>query len=290
MELKPSTRKGKRYMAVFPDGTITHFGSATMENYTIHGDEARKKAYLRRHKKNEDWTDPKSAGALAKYILWNKPTIEASLADYRETFGLGLSAKKVEYMTSSAYKDTKQVGNIGKFVLDPKLSTDETKVWVNHSKKEVAVSNRGTKGMLDWLNNAAFAMGKYDITPRFQRAKSIQNAVLKKYKGYKITNLGHSQGGIITKKLNDAGMTDAVINVNPAVMPMERKPKKNETTIKSSTDVVSVFHRKGANDIVLKDKTGNLLEEHKTNIVGRLDPKQVIGTGAGIGQLFPFIE
>jgi len=69
MELKPSTRKGKRYMAVFPDGTITHFGSATMENYTIHGDEARKKAYLRRHKKNEDWTDPKSAGTLAKYIL-----------------------------------------------------------------------------------------------------------------------------------------------------------------------------------------------------------------------------
>jgi len=211
--------------------------------------------------------------------------------------GLGLSAKKVEYMTSSAYKDTKQVGNIGKFVLDPKLSTDETKVWVNHSKKEVAVSNRGTKGMLDWLNNA-------DITPRFQRAKSIQSAVLKKYKGYKITNLGHSQGGIITKKLNDRGMTDAVINVNPAVMPMERKPKKNETTIKSSTDVVSVFHRKGANDIVLKDKTGNPLEEHKTNIVGRLDPKQVVGTGkwenpfktpygrmpTGIGQLFPFIE
>lgn len=290
MELRPSTRKGKRYMAVFPDGTITHFGSATMENYTIHGDEARKKNYLRRHKKNEDWNDPKSAGALAKHILWNKPTIEASLKDYKETFGLGLSAKKVEYMTKSAYKDTKEVGNIGKFKLDPKLSTPEVKVWVNDTKREVAVSNRGTKGMMDWGNNVMAMAGKYDITPRYNRAKSIQKEVLKKYPNYKINNLGHSQGGLITKRLNDAGMTDAVINVNPAVVGLERKPKKNETTIKSAGDVVSVFHRKGKNDIIVENKTNNPLKEHKTDIVARLDPKQVVGTGKHIGSLFAFIE
>jgi hypothetical protein len=204
--------------------------------------------------------------------------------------GAGLSAKKVQHFTSSAYKDTKDVKGIGKFVVDAKLSTPEVKVWVNHAKREVVVSNRGTKGMLDWGNNVMALGNKYDITPRYQRAKSIQNEVIKKYPNYKINNLGHSQGALITKRLNDAGMTDAVINVNPAVVGLERKPKKNETTIKSAGDVVSVFHRKGKNDIVLKDKTGNPLTEHKTDILNRLPDKQVIGTGKHIGSLFPFIE
>jgi len=193
--------------------------------------------------------------------------------------GSGLSAKKVQHFTSSAYYDVKDVKNIGNFVLDKSLSTSEAKVFVNHTKKEVVVSNRGTKGVLDWANNVMYVAGKYDITPRYQSAKSLQQKVLKKYPNYKVINVGHSQSGIITRKLNDSGLTDEVINVNPAALPLERKPKKNETTVKSTADVVSVFHKKGKRDIVLKDKTGNLLTEHKTNIVGRLDPKFVIGLG-----------
>lgn len=204
--------------------------------------------------------------------------------------GAGLSAKKVQHFTSSAYKDTKDVKGIGKFVVDAKLSTPEVKVWVNHTKREVVVSNRGTQGSADWFNNAMAVADKYNLTPRYNRAKSIQKEVLKKYPKYKITNTGHSQGALITKRLNDAGMTDAVINVNPAVVGLERKPKKNETTIKSAGDVVSVFHRKGKNDIIVKNKTNNPLTEHKTNIVARLDPKQVVGTGKHIGSLFAFIE
>lgn len=69
----------------------THFGDSSLNDYTTHPKairEQRKKAYLSRHRANEDWSDPTSAGALARFILWNKPSIQASLADYKQRFSL----------------------------------------------------------------------------------------------------------------------------------------------------------------------------------------------------------
>lgn len=66
---------------------ITHFGSAGADDFTTHHDSERKKRYLDRHRKNENWNDPTSAGCLSKNILWNKPTLRASIADYKRRFG-----------------------------------------------------------------------------------------------------------------------------------------------------------------------------------------------------------
>lgn len=69
----------------------THFGQKGAKDYTSHDRavrDLRKKAYDSRHRPNEDWSDATSSGALAKYILWNKPTISASLADYKRRFNL----------------------------------------------------------------------------------------------------------------------------------------------------------------------------------------------------------
>jgi hypothetical protein len=66
----------------------THFGAAGYTDFTKSKDEEKKKLYLNRHKKNENWSDPTSAGALSRYILWNKPTIKASIADYKKHFKL----------------------------------------------------------------------------------------------------------------------------------------------------------------------------------------------------------
>ena len=40
-----------------------------------------KKSYIARHKPNQNWKDHTTAGFYAKNILWNKPTIEASIRD-----------------------------------------------------------------------------------------------------------------------------------------------------------------------------------------------------------------
>jgi hypothetical protein len=92
--LARSSNPDKKYMARFEvDGRerVTHFGAAGMKDYTLHSPlnrEARKRAYDTRHRATENWDDPTSAGALAKFILWNKPTISASLADYKRRFNL----------------------------------------------------------------------------------------------------------------------------------------------------------------------------------------------------------
>ena len=92
VKFSKSDIEGKKMKAVFYDGEkkvkTTHFGSAGMSDYTIHRNEERKKRYLNRHTRNEDWGDYMSAGSLARYILWNKETITSSIEDYKKRFKL----------------------------------------------------------------------------------------------------------------------------------------------------------------------------------------------------------
>jgi hypothetical protein len=64
----------------------THFGAAGMSDFTLHKDPERKQRYLARHMKNESWNDPVTAGSLSRWILWNKPSLSASIADYKKRF------------------------------------------------------------------------------------------------------------------------------------------------------------------------------------------------------------
>ena len=94
VSLGRSTQPDKKMMAVFEvDGRskTTHFGQAGAKDYTLHDKavrEARKKSYDARHRPTEDWSDPTSAGALSKYILWNKTSKSAAIADYKRRFNL----------------------------------------------------------------------------------------------------------------------------------------------------------------------------------------------------------
>jgi len=85
--------KGKKFTAIFEcticnKTKVIHFGAEGMSDYTIHKDEERMKRYLKRHKENEDWNNPLTAGALSRWILWNKPSYEESVKDFIERFNL----------------------------------------------------------------------------------------------------------------------------------------------------------------------------------------------------------
>ena len=96
VDIKKSTRDDKRYMAIFTDSngnkSTTHFGYAdgnkTGSTFIDHNNEDKKKAYIARHRVNENWADYKSPGSLSRYILWNKPTLTASINDYKSKFKL----------------------------------------------------------------------------------------------------------------------------------------------------------------------------------------------------------
>jgi Family of unknown function (DUF5754) len=92
ISIKPSTKPEKKYMATFEKDNgrtkTTHFGAAGMDDYTKTHNKEQKERYLQRHKKNEHWNDPTSAGALSRYVLWNKPTVRESIADFKKHFNL----------------------------------------------------------------------------------------------------------------------------------------------------------------------------------------------------------
>lgn len=103
IEIKPSTRKTKKLMAVFDVNgkkITTHFGARGMRDYTLINDpksnfyikepEAREKvkqSYLKRHR-NERWFKPMTAGSLSRWILWEKPTLTGAIRNYRKKFSL----------------------------------------------------------------------------------------------------------------------------------------------------------------------------------------------------------
>jgi hypothetical protein len=82
----------KKYDAVFERNgreIVQPFGQKGYSDFTKHKDTKRRQRYLTRHRgMNENWNDPTTAGALSRWILWNKPTFKASLADYKRRFGL----------------------------------------------------------------------------------------------------------------------------------------------------------------------------------------------------------
>ena len=85
--ISKSTRGGKKYMAAI-DGKTVHFGATGYQDFTTHGDKERKASYLARHKATEDWTlqGVRSAGFWARWILWNKTSVAASIRDVNKRF------------------------------------------------------------------------------------------------------------------------------------------------------------------------------------------------------------
>lgn len=82
-------------MATFTDASggvvcTVRFGAQGYSDYTIHRDKARRERYIARHAAREDWNNPCSAGALSRWILWNKETVDASLKDFAQRFNISL--------------------------------------------------------------------------------------------------------------------------------------------------------------------------------------------------------
>ena len=88
VSITKSDKTDKRYKAVFDGKKTIHFGSKRGSTFIDHKDEAKKKAYLARHRVNENWDDPMTAGALSRWILWNKKTFTESVNDFKKRFNL----------------------------------------------------------------------------------------------------------------------------------------------------------------------------------------------------------
>ena len=92
LKIVKSNRKDKKLMAVFETlkgRKVVHFGAVGYSDYiSSGGDNVKKRAYIARHKVNEKWDDPMTPATLSRYLLWNKPTLDESLKDFRKRFNI----------------------------------------------------------------------------------------------------------------------------------------------------------------------------------------------------------
>lgn len=95
--LQPAKDKIHKYIATFINletnrKKTVRFGAYSMNDYIIYNktqgkEEAdkHKERYIKRHA-NDNLKDPVSPGSLSMYLLWDQPTLEASLSNYLKRF------------------------------------------------------------------------------------------------------------------------------------------------------------------------------------------------------------
>lgn len=95
--LSKSSVKGKKYRVFFEsDGKAINFGATGYMDYILSkGDDVKRKAYLLRHKVNENWSKSgmRTAGFWSRWLLWEKPTLTGAIKNIEERFNV-----KIKYI------------------------------------------------------------------------------------------------------------------------------------------------------------------------------------------------
>lgn len=217
---------------------------------------------------------------------WDEGSPSSSRSSSRSSSGYGLyggalSAKELKGLLGASYDP--KIDKVGDFVLDSKLSTKTSKVYHNPNSGQTVVAHKGTEGILDWGNNAVYALGgktAYKLTPRYKEAEKIQKKAESKYGAKNVSTIGHSQGGLQAELLG--GKSKEIITLNKATRPFESNKNKNQTDVRSGRDVVSAlnpFEKKSSKNVEIQGETYNPLAEHSGDVLDRLDENQMIGEG-----------
>jgi len=196
-----------------------------------------------------------------------------------------IQVKYLNTLLNESYKSKdKTATNIDdRYILDPELSTDKTKIYVDRNTNDIAMVNRGTSDFKDVITDAKLIFGYND--KRFNEPKEILNKVKKKYTDKNIDLLGHSLGAKIAETLGDDPQVKNIITLNKPTTPKDliKKTKINDKQydIRTTGDLVSALQplQTDKNDIIIKSDTKNPYTEHKIDVLDRLPQDLVIGTG-----------
>jgi len=156
--------------------------------------------------------------------------------------GNGLKAETFKQLLEASYSGKEEVEG---FIMDKSISSKTSKVFV-HPSGQVVVAHQGTASVMDWGNNAVYALTGdtgYKFTPRYKEARKVQEAVEKKYGAKNITTIGHSQGGLQAQLLG--GKSKEIITLNKATRPQEylfcSSKKHNQYDVRAKQLVLQGF-------------------------------------------------
>ena len=95
--LSKSSKKDKKWQIITPTGKKINFGATGYEDYTIHKDKERMNRYVNRHSRRENWNKSgiNTAGFWSRWILWNKPSLSASIKNTETRFKIKIRKTRV---------------------------------------------------------------------------------------------------------------------------------------------------------------------------------------------------
>lgn len=160
----------------YPNGSrkTVQFGAKGYSDYTKHKDTERMNRYDARHRSRENWTSSgiDTAGFWAKWILWNKPTLQASINDTSRRFGITIiqgSPNTSSYsptMRSRTYKRrlTRKSSSV-------RRSRKSRKTRKNRTVKNRTVKNRTVKR----TNKSRSRKNSRIVKNRTRRRRSVRS-------------------------------------------------------------------------------------------------------------------
>lgn len=208
------------------------------------------------------------------------------ILDYNDELeGGAILMKHLKTLLNQSYKnkdnDDKNIDN--KYFLDEELSSNKTKVYKTDNN-EVVIANRGTSDFKDVISDIKLAFGFKD--KRFNEAKEVLDKVKNKYKDSSIDVIGHSLGARVAEELgkNDNQIKN-IITLNKPTTPLDlfkkSKNKDKQIDIRTQKDLVSALQplQKDDKDIVIPSITNDLYQEHKIDVLDRLNQDLLLGDG-----------
>lgn len=125
------------------------------------------------------------------------------------------------------------------YTLDKKLSTNESKVFID-SEGNPNIAFRGSTNAKDFLfSDPLLGIGASKYDPRFQQAKQLTKQVEKKY-GKPADVFGHSLGGSLAEESGAKGKI-TTYNKGVGVAGIGKSIPKNQTDIRTKADIVSAL-------------------------------------------------
>tara|TARA_R100000951_G_scaffold52076_1_gene43831 strand:- start:1148 stop:3178 length:2031 start_codon:yes stop_codon:yes gene_type:complete len=190
-----------------------------------------------------------------------------------------------EFIDESYESKLKDVGEDNHFRVDPELSDERVKVYVDDRDGKVVSVHRGSADWRDWLDNYFYVTrGSFKSTPTYKLHEDRQKKINAKYGKDKVTMIGHSRAGKYVEELNKDMPTEEVLTYNKATnwSDIGRKNPKNQTDIRSKSDPVSSlsFLQRNKNKVVKTKGSWNPLKSHGTGSLSSLG-KKLIGRGYG---------
>jgi len=179
-----------------------------------------------------------------------------------------------------------KIDDINDYKLDKELSGERVQVYHNPKTNHTIINHRGTKGLQDVITDIRLLFGDKS-SERFQHFKEVSEKAHEKYKDSNITQVGHSLGAQLAKEAN-VKRNDETVTYNGATTPLDlfNQQKSNEYNIRTSIDPISAIQQyqpfqKPESNIVIPSTSYNLLDEHKSHALNRLDPNMVVSGGGG---------